>query len=231
MNVKFSFVIPTFNEGDYLKPCLDSIKSQKKTNYEIIIVDSFSNDCTAEIAKKYKCRLFFVPKVGPGLARNAGMKKAGGEIIIFADADTRFENDFLDKLDTECNGNISGGICKLAVYDPRGGMDIIFYKSVNYLVRFLIRIGLVITAGSCFIYKKDVLKKTGGFNTRFITNEDHDLAKRANKLKRFKFFKDVVVYTSCRRVSSMGELKTIKTYLKSTLFFYLKNSYLKDYWS
>mgnify|MGYP001425109125 CR=1 FL=1 len=39
----FSVVIPTFNQSNYLKRALKSVVSQKFHNYEIIVIDNFSN--------------------------------------------------------------------------------------------------------------------------------------------------------------------------------------------
>src|SRR3989344_6976071 len=97
--MKFSFIIPTLNEGEYLEECLKSIKSQNFNDYEIIIVDSYSKDNTVKIAKKYGAKVLYESKKGPAVARNTGAKKAKGEILIFPDADVRFEKDFLEILE------------------------------------------------------------------------------------------------------------------------------------
>jgi len=233
MSKKFSFIIPSYNEEKYIEGCLKSIKSQTTKNYEIILVDSYSKDKTTKIAKKYGCKIFYAPKNGPGFARNVGSEKAKGDILIFSDSDTRFERDFLEKLEKTFKENIGGGICNLFVFDPKSGKDIVSYKTANYLVRLLIKMGLVITSGSCFIYRKEVFEKIGGFNSEFMTNEDHDVAKKVSKIMKFQFFDDINVYTSCRRIHNTGFWRILAFYFRSTLKFYVKNSYLKNnvYWS
>ena len=43
---KFSIIIPTYNCEKYISNCLESIKAQSFTNYEIIIINDNSTDTT-----------------------------------------------------------------------------------------------------------------------------------------------------------------------------------------
>ena len=54
MNVKFSIIIPSLNNKDFLKNCLDSILKQTYKNYEIIVMDGGSTDGTKKLLVKYK---------------------------------------------------------------------------------------------------------------------------------------------------------------------------------
>ena len=49
----YSFIIPTFNNGDLIKKCIDSILLNKLKK-EIIIIDDGSTDDTAKICKRYQ---------------------------------------------------------------------------------------------------------------------------------------------------------------------------------
>ncbi len=53
-----SVVIPTRNSERTLKECLRSVNAQSYPNVEIIVVDSASNDKTAEIASRASARTF-----------------------------------------------------------------------------------------------------------------------------------------------------------------------------
>lgn len=230
MKVKFTFIIPTLNEGGYLEDCIKSIKKQARKDYEIIVVDSYSKDRTVNIAKKYGAKVLFEKRKGPGIARNTGAKHARGEIIVFADADVRFETDFLDKLERKFGMGIGGCIFFLKLYDARNNLQRTSYNMANYIAYLLISFGIPITAGSCFAYKKSIFKKLGGFNPNFLTNEDHELAERVNKIKKFVFFHDISVYTSSRRVANFGIIKSVIMYAKSTFVYFLNHGYLRDYW-
>ncbi len=230
MKPLFSFVIPTLNEGKYIEDCLKSIQKQDRKDHEIIVVDSYSRDRTVQIARKYSARVLFEKRKGPGIARNTGAKHAKGKIIIFADADVRFERGFLDKIEKKFSHDIGGCIFFLEIYDAKNTLQKYSYYFANYIACFLMSIGITMTAGSCFAYRKQVFNKAGGFNIEFMTNEDHDLAGRAGKIKKFAFFRDIVVYTSSRRVVKLGVLRSTKLYAKSTLVYFLNHGHLRNYW-
>ncbi|MBI3190496.1 glycosyltransferase family 2 protein [archaeon] len=229
--IKFSFIIPTFREEKFIGRCLGSIEKQRRKDHEVIVVDSYSDDKTIKIAKKHKAKVMFEGIRGPGAARNKGAKNARGEILIFADADVRFEEDFLERLEKEFSKDIGGGICKLIPYDADSYLVAKNYKIANVIARFMISIGVPMTTGSCFIYRKPLFEKSGGFDTKFLTNEDHDVADRISKMKRFVYFNDIRVGTSTRRVKKWGLFRTIRTYFKSTVIYFLNHSYIRSYWN
>lgn len=89
---KVSIIIPVYNVAEYLKQCLDSIYSQVKDNYEVILVDDGSTDDSGKICDEYKLKYpqtIVIHKDNGGLsdARNAGIKIATGEYIYFLDSD------------------------------------------------------------------------------------------------------------------------------------------------
>ena len=96
----FSIIIPTFNRESQLLKTIDSIKSQNFTDYEIVIVDDFSDDDTIKLLYLYKRennslnikieKLF--SNSGPNIARNVGSKISNGKYLIFLDSDDEFFN-------------------------------------------------------------------------------------------------------------------------------------------
>lgn len=82
-----SFVIPTLNSGSILTECLDSIKKQTFSNYEILIIDGGSADNTLKIAKNYKCKVIHNPLKTAEAAKALGLKKASGKYIALIDSD------------------------------------------------------------------------------------------------------------------------------------------------
>lgn len=52
-----SIVVPTFNQAEYITPCLDSIMFQSYPDLEIIVVNDCSTDDTDEVFKDYLCKL------------------------------------------------------------------------------------------------------------------------------------------------------------------------------
>ena len=52
-NYKISIVIPVYNTEKYLGDCLESIRTQTFTNYELILVDDGSIDDSLKICHTY----------------------------------------------------------------------------------------------------------------------------------------------------------------------------------
>lgn len=108
-NLKFSVIIPVYNVEKYLKECVESVLKQNYLNYEVILVDDGSTDCSGTIcdfyAKTYK-KVGVIHKKNGGLsdARNAGLGVAQGEYIVFVDSDDWIEPDALNNFD-QCLDN------------------------------------------------------------------------------------------------------------------------------
>ncbi|MBC7232635.1 MAG: glycosyltransferase family 2 protein [Chloroflexi bacterium] len=91
-----SIVIPVHNAVHTLEECLQAIQGSDYTDYEVIVVDDASVDGSAEVARKYACRLIPLSEnVGAARAKNIGAKEARGDIILFTDADVVLQPDTL----------------------------------------------------------------------------------------------------------------------------------------
>lgn len=89
--MKFSVIIPAYNEEQYLPKTLRSIKEAAKEidfPMKTIVVDNESIDKTARIAADFGVIVELKAEHIIAAVRNAGAKKAGGEVLIFIDADT-----------------------------------------------------------------------------------------------------------------------------------------------
>lgn len=93
-----SVVLPVYNEEKYLDACLSSLINQSYRNFEIVIINDGSTDNSLNIIKKYPAKAFNMEHQGPGAARNLGVSHARGEIIVFADADMRFDKKYIENL-------------------------------------------------------------------------------------------------------------------------------------
>lgn len=105
--------MPVYNVEEYILEALDSLICQKSENIdlEIIIVDDGSTDNTIEIIKNYTDKYDYIElieenNIGPGKARNIGIKKATGEYIAFLDGDDRlYPNAYKIMLDSVLSNN------------------------------------------------------------------------------------------------------------------------------
>jgi glycosyltransferase involved in cell wall biosynthesis len=97
---KVSVVIPTKDRSKELIDCLSSIRIQTIKPYEIIIVDSTVGDHIEKQVESFEDLPIRYIKSNPGanLQRNIGESKAQGNIILFSDDDTIWEQECLEKL-------------------------------------------------------------------------------------------------------------------------------------
>ncbi len=92
-----SIIIPSYNEEDYIKKCINSLLNQSYEVIEIIVIDDGSTDKTFELLRNYKNKIKLLKQdhKGPGIARNIGAKKAKGRILVFVDSDMEFDKDYI----------------------------------------------------------------------------------------------------------------------------------------
>jgi GT2 family glycosyltransferase len=91
--VDASVVVPTRNRASFLPDCLRSLTAQRSAaTFEIVVVDNGSNDGTADLVRAWsrrdgRVRLVEQPEIGLSRAKNAGIRSATGELLLFTDDD------------------------------------------------------------------------------------------------------------------------------------------------
>ncbi len=100
-HIKFSIVIPTYNEERDIAHTLDAVTAIDYSDKEVIVVDD-STDATPEIVKRYAFKgvQLIRPERRGGRceARNRGIQEATGEVVVILNADVRPDSDFLRRL-------------------------------------------------------------------------------------------------------------------------------------
>ena len=88
LTARISVIVPACNSTLHLPRCLDALARSEYLQFEVIVVDDCSTDDTASIGERYGARCLRTPqRMGPAGARNLGAQAAGGEILLFVDAD------------------------------------------------------------------------------------------------------------------------------------------------
>lgn len=100
--VELSFVLPAYNEEDYIEDTLgtiDTIATDKELSYEIVVVNDGSDDRTLEKARRYAGRnghvkvITYSKNAGKGHAVKTGFLNAKGNIVLFSDSDMEIDLD------------------------------------------------------------------------------------------------------------------------------------------
>ena len=162
--MKLTVIVPAFNEEAYLAPTLGSIRAAADeargvsgADVEVIVVDNASADGTAAVARRLGATVVHEPVQGIARARNAGARRAAGDVLVFFDADVDVPRTLLVV------------ICA-AMRDPAcagGGVDV-DYRPRRHLVRLYLRLWRLLARatgmvqGAAQFCRKEVFAEVGG---------------------------------------------------------------------
>ena len=86
-----SVIIAAKNASKYIKEAIESVQKQNIQDIEIIVVCDACTDTTKQIAEQLGCRVTEVNFSHIGKTRNAGLKEAKGDYILYVDSDDVME--------------------------------------------------------------------------------------------------------------------------------------------
>ena len=105
--MEVSVVIPTYFRRKDLSELFDSLLAQTYKPLEVVVVDDTPSDEIEQLCKEYEAkfnkqgtRLVYVRNPGErsaAVARNIGVERASGEVVLFLDSDVVFE-DYIEKI-------------------------------------------------------------------------------------------------------------------------------------
>ncbi|MBF0406801.1 MAG: glycosyltransferase [Candidatus Riflebacteria bacterium] len=208
-NVYASVVIPVYNRADLLEKCLIALSQQKTSfSHEVIVVDDCSVEDLSNVRYNFekgdlKITWLRLPEnSGPAVARNAGIKVAEGEIIVFTDSDCVPIDSWLQKMLVPfSDAAVSGvkGSYKTTQTDTWARLSQVEFEERFDLLDAASSVDFVDTYSGAF--RKKHLIETGGFDTSFpkADNEDVELSFRIKALAgnsggKFVFVRDAVVF-------------------------------------
>ena len=225
---KISVIIPTYKEEKYIKKTLLSVKNQKYPNYETIVVDSNSPDRTRTIARKYANKVINLRERGISKGRNTGAKVATGDILLFLDADTVLQPDFLKHISVLFN--IKRTVGASGYIKTKGkAIDRLIYALCSEVAWVLSKIRQPRFYGMCIAVRKDIFDRIGGFNEALHTAEDMEFTKDMNKYGKCILHRNAIAYTSPRRIAGMGTVNAVMFHTKNFINYSLFRKPAKDY--
>ena len=175
-SIKFSTILPVYNSRDTIERCIESIINQTYKKWELIIIDDGSTDDSLKICKKYsskdsRIKVHSQKNMGPGIARNNGIKFSKGDFISFLDSDDYYENDYFETINQIIRNNNSDIVFYDMILENSGGDTIRVNKVSKYenetkqnLLK-LQTMGILPWSSSCKVIRSSIAKTAHFSNT------------------------------------------------------------------
>jgi hypothetical protein len=191
-----NIIILNWNGYDDTIECIDSIKKINYHNWRITIIDNNSTDNSGiKLYKKYeknpKIKIILNAKnSGFSGGNNLGMKRDlfNADYFLLLNNDTIVEKNFLDWLIKDKKKLIAPAIYdyfsrnELSKNDFPGKFNFIMGGGMGHPVKESTLQRIDYASGCCWLIKKSIFKKTGGFNEKYFAyNEEIEWAYRLNK--------------------------------------------------
>jgi len=180
-----SIIIPTLNAGVKLGELLDVLDAQTIEAQEIIIIDSGSNDGSAEVAESHGCKLIRINKddFDHGTARNLGVSQTDSEFVVFltqdaVPADEHMIAELIKPMQADANIAICYG---RQLPSHNAGPLERFAREFNYPAKSALKtrddidtLGLrtFFCSNCCSAVRHSTFDKLSGFKNDIIVNED-----------------------------------------------------------
>lgn len=217
--MKLNIIIPAYQAERTLRRCLDSFVCQSFRDWQILLVDDASTDGTKSICDEYartdqRIRpIHLRQNSGLSAARNAGLAKAKGEYVTFADSDDYIAADTLKEVMEELAVHPDYDILEYPVYEHFGNKRqrlLQFRKQEFTDMREYWLAGKAYShAYACNkIYRRDVL--LGSRYPEGKTFEDMFMLPQVLKRCNIVATTDVGVYYYCSNASGITENATAK---------------------
>ena len=206
---KVTVIIPVKNEEKNIITFLDSLPPHIK----LIVVDS-STDRTRELIniRRPQNSEIIYEECNIAKARQTGADAAGGEWLLFSDADIIFDSVYFSNLEKITPADNCG-----AIIGPKLSQDRhrLYYQIYTLSMRLFSWINIPLGSGSNMLIKKNVLQETGGFDLQLAVSEDGDILWRIKKSGYKVIFKNSIkVFEVDHRRLDQG---VFRKYWQSTL--------------
>lgn len=200
--LEISLVICTYNREKFLPEALESVRIQNadRQRFELIVIDNFCTDNTAEIVKKFIesnpqliINYFFESNKGLSYARNRGIAEAKSPIISYIDDDVILPPNYVNEvLGFFNNKKDAVGVGGRVVPKYESGVEPIWMN--KYLNGFVAKVDhgeeikkftkrMKYPAGCNMTYKKDILDRVKGFNNELkFRSDDKYIFKKVSQI-------------------------------------------------
>lgn len=198
--MRFSIVVCTKNSERFVNECLLSLSRQKYKDFEVVVIDAYSEDGTIKIVERYKkklkMRIYKQKPRGISAAMNGGIKKTKGEYVLIIHSDDSLNNDkVLKKIDKwlDKNEELDWAYGQIQAIEVDGKAVGIFpTRKIWQLANKEILKFFNFVPHQAVVMKKEVFDKYGYFDEEMKTKMDWEMWLRLADKTKFKYM-DILV--------------------------------------
>lgn len=216
-----SVIMPAYNEEKLIGGSLEAtgralaVFAAKGWDWEIIVCDNNSTDKTRRVAEAAGATVVFEPVNQIGRARNRGAAIAGGQWLMFVDADSRPSTELFEEVAEE----IAKGKCLAGGSTVRLDTDSVAARAGCGLWNWISR-SLRLLAGSFIFCETSAFRQAGGFSEELFAGEELDLSRKLKRIARGRGKKVVILHrhplvTSDRKVRLYGRGELLWFFVKA----------------
>ena len=169
MKELLTVITPTYNRGNLLENCYNSLKNQVDLNFEWLIIDDGSTDNTKDVVDKFisenivPIRYIYKKNGGKHTALNIGFKEAKGELSLILDSDDTLTKDAVRSIwevwDKSKNINDISSIVFLRRYKNGEIIGDNFKEDMKVTNHIDIAFNNRVRGDQCEVYVTDILKQ------------------------------------------------------------------------
>lgn len=205
---KTSIIIPAFNCAEWIAAAVESALGQSCPPADVVVVDDGSTDGTELVCGRFAGRIRYekIANGGVSRARNIGARMAGGEWLLFLDADDVLMPQAVEWLvgtaEDAGAGVAYGMVLERAApgnLDRLNGFDFAAGEP-PFPAQQTLRRGAIATPGSAVV-RAELHARSGGFVTGYEPLEDRDYWAKCGCLERIAFCNKVVLDKTWRPAS------------------------------
>ena len=220
-----SVIIPMYNAGETIRDCLNALENQTHRDFEVVVVDDGSKDdskrIVEEFAKATNLRFMILSQEnrGPAAARNLGVSKVSGDVVIFLDSDCISSKNWLAEMIKPFERGDVVGV--QGAYETLNSESLVA-RYVGYEIAH--RHGSMVSqefvdwvASFSAAYNRKVFLDEGGFDVSFreANAEDAEFSFRLRK-KNYKLV--------------FNPKAVVAHFHPSTLYSYLRQQFFRGFW-
>lgn len=222
-----SVITPCYNSEKTIEKTLECIQNQTYKNIEYIIIDGGSTDGTPAVIEKHRHRLpqkfRLISEKDSGIydAMNKGIGFAGGQLIGIVNSDDWYENDTVEQIVSNYQGNRYEVVYGMQRNYLNGKEKAVFLYHHDFLPQQMI------THPTCFV-TADTYRDFGKFDVKYRSAADYDLMLRFWESGKVAFTPVMSVLSNFR----LGGISSSQTGVRENAAIRYKRGYMakRRYW-